>query len=44
MNGVYLTVVIDLFDRKVIGWSVSATMKAAETFIEALKMTLYNRN
>lgn len=44
-NGwIYLTVVIDLFDRKVIGWALSTTMKAVETSIEALKMALSNRN
>jgi len=43
-NGwVYLTVVIDLFDRKVIGWALSTTMKAVETSMEALKMALSNR-
>ena len=40
----YLTVVIDLFDRKVIGWALSSTMKATQTSIEALKMALSNRN
>lgn len=34
----YLTAVIDLFDRKVIGWSLSETMKAQETSVAALKM------
>lgn len=34
----YLTTVIDLFDRKVIGWSLSETMKAQDTSIAALKM------
>lgn len=36
----YLTSVIDLFDRKVIGWSVSETMKAADTTIAAFKKAL----
>lgn len=41
---VYLTVVIDLFDRKVIGWALSNNMLAVETTIPALKMAIYNRN
>lgn len=44
-NGwVYLTVIIDLFNRKVIGWALSSTMKADQTSIAALKMALSNRN
>jgi putative transposase len=39
----YLTVVIDLFDRKVIGWSCSRSMTTTETVIPALKMALKNR-
>ncbi|MDM1524075.1 IS3 family transposase [Empedobacter sp. 225-1] len=39
----YLTTVIDLFDRKVIGWSVSSTMYAKDTSITAFKMALINR-
>jgi len=34
----YLTTVIDLFDRQVIGWSLSKTMHTAETVIPAWKM------
>ncbi|MFT6245996.1 MAG: transposase InsO family protein [Crocinitomicaceae bacterium] len=35
-NGwVYLTEIIDLFDRKVIGWSLSEDMTAAKTIIKA---------
>ena len=41
---VYLTTVIDLFDRKVIGWSLSETMKTCETTVPAFKMALQNRN
>lgn len=33
----YLTTVIDLFDRKVIGWSLSDTMKAKDTSVKSLK-------
>jgi putative transposase len=39
----YLTAVIDLFDRKVIGWSLSETMKAIDTTIAAFKQALRNR-
>ncbi|MBK7040352.1 MAG: DDE-type integrase/transposase/recombinase [Bacteroidetes bacterium] len=31
----YLTTVLDLFDRKVIGWALSNTMKSSETVIPA---------
>ena len=31
----YLTVIIDLFDRKVIGWSIGATLKASDTIAPA---------
>jgi putative transposase len=39
----YLTVIIDLFDRKVIGWSFSRSLKAAHTTIPAWKMAVRNR-
>lgn len=39
----YLTVVIDLYDRKVIGWAFSKTMLTNETTIAALRMALLNR-
>ena len=39
----YLTVVLDLADRKVIGWALSETMKAKETTVAALKMAITNR-
>lgn len=39
----YLTVVIDLFDRKVIGWSFSRGMTAQETVIPAWRMAVRNR-
>jgi len=39
----YLTTVIDLGDRKVIGWALSIAMKAAETVIPAFKMAQMNR-
>ena len=40
---VYLTTVIDLFDRKAIGWSLSETMKAQDTSIAVLKMARLHR-
>jgi transposase InsO family protein len=39
----YLTTVIDLYDRKVIGWAYSTTMSAEQTVIPALKMACMNR-
>lgn len=39
----YLTTVIDLFDRKVIGWALSETMKTKDTVIPAFKMAMMNR-
>jgi transposase InsO family protein len=39
----YLTAVIDLFDRKVIGWSFSSGMTAQETVIPAWRMSCQNR-
>ena len=39
----YLTTVIDLFDRKVIGWSQSSDMTTANTVIPALKMAIRRR-
>ncbi|MGB5944230.1 MAG: IS3 family transposase [Leeuwenhoekiella sp.] len=40
----YLTVIIDLFDRKVIGWSVSQNMTAESTVIRAWYMAVGNRS
>ena len=39
----YLTIIVDLFDRKVIGWSMSKDMTAAKTTIPAWKMAVKNR-
>jgi transposase InsO family protein len=39
----YLTVIIDLYDRKVIGWSFSRSLKAVHTTIPAWKMAVRNR-
>ena len=40
----YLTTVIDLYDRKVIGWSLSHTMSTEETSLAAWKMAIKNRS
>jgi putative transposase len=43
-NGwLYLTVIVDLADRKVVGWSLSQTMKTSDTVIPAWKMAIKNR-
>lgn len=39
----YLTAVIDLADRKVIGWSLSTDMTAKNTSVEAIRMAIRNR-
>lgn len=39
----YLTVVMDLFDRKIIGWSMSSTLEAKPTAQAALQMALGKR-
>lgn len=39
----YLTVIIDLFDRKVIGWNLSVGLSAKETTFPAWKMAVKNR-
>jgi transposase InsO family protein len=44
LNGwIYLTVVLDLYDRKVVGWALSDGMEAANTAISAFKMAIINR-
>jgi transposase InsO family protein len=40
---VYLTVVLDLYDRKVIGWALSADMETVHTTIPAVAMAFANR-
>jgi putative transposase len=43
-NGwLYLTVIIDLYDRKVIGWSMSKGLSAAETILPAWLMAIRKR-
>lgn len=39
----YLTTVIDLYDRKVVGYSQSATLKAKDTVVPALCMAIKRR-
>lgn len=39
----YLTTVMDLGDRRIIGWATSETMGARETTVAALKMATANR-
>lgn len=39
----YLTTIIDLYDRKVIGWSLSNGMSTEETSLAAWKMAVKNR-
>lgn len=40
----YLTTIIDLYDRKMIGWSLSNGMNTEETILTAWKMAIRNRN
>ena len=40
---IYLTIVMDLFDKKIIGWSISSSLKAKDTVIKALQMAKKNR-
>jgi putative transposase len=39
----YLTVIMDLYDRKIIGWSMSEEMDAESTVIAAFIMAMHNR-
>ena len=39
----YLTTVIDLFDRKVIGWALSSVITARNTSVSVFRMALVNR-
>jgi len=40
---VYLTSIIDLYDRKVIGWSLSDNLTAKDTAVRAYQMAVRNR-
>ncbi len=39
----FLTVIMDLYDRKIIGWSMSTSLKASETVLPAWRMAVINR-
>lgn len=39
----YLTIIIDLYDRKVIGWALSCSLTAKDTTIAAWNMAILNR-
>ena len=39
----YLTIVLDLADRKVVGWALSETMEAEATTVAAFQMAIKNR-
>lgn len=39
----YLTIIMDLADRKIVGWSLSGSLKAADTVIPAWLMAVRNR-
>ncbi|WP_245181120.1 IS3 family transposase [Flavobacterium sp. XN-5] len=41
---VYLTTIMDLYDRKIIGWSLNNGMSTEETTLGAWKMAVKNRN
>jgi transposase InsO family protein len=40
---IFLTVIIDLYDRKVIGWALSDRLEACVSTVPALKMAVKNR-
>jgi len=40
----YLTIIMDLYDRKIIGWSLSNGMSTNETTLASWKMAVRNRN
>jgi putative transposase len=40
----YLTTIMDLYDRKIIGWSLSDGMSTDETSLASWKMAIRNRN
>lgn len=39
----YLTIIMDLYDRKIIGWALSTTMTAQDTVQAAWRMAVLNR-
>lgn len=40
---IYLTIIMDLADRMIVGWAISETLDARQTSMAALKMALTNR-
>jgi hypothetical protein len=40
----YLTTVLDLYDRKIIGWSLSSGMSVEETSLAAWRMAIKTRS
>jgi putative transposase len=40
----YLTIIIDLYDRKIIGWSLNDSMNTKNTILTAWRMATRNRN
>lgn len=43
MGFMYLTIIMDLFDRKIIGWSLSYGMSTRQTTLRAWEMAVKNR-
>jgi transposase InsO family protein len=43
MGWIYLTVILDLYDRKVIGWALSGSLEAVHTTVPAFTMAVKNR-
>lgn len=41
---IYLTTVMDLYDRKIVGWSISKDMTTENTTLAAFKMAIKNRS
>lgn len=39
----YLTIIMDLYDRKIIGWALSTTMTSQATILAAWRMAVLNR-
>ncbi len=39
----YLTIIMDLFDRKIIGWALSDNMTARDTVVAAWRMAIFTR-
>ncbi|GAA3773252.1 MULTISPECIES: IS3 family transposase [Flavobacterium] len=40
----YLTIILDLFDRKIVGWSLAESMSTKHTTLPAWEMAVKNRN